>query len=214
MRQPALDAIKWLAIITMTLDHLRFVWPALDYMSWPGRVAFPAFALVMAAHAARQGQPGASAWRQMAWLAGFAVVSQWPYWLLFEREQGNIMLTLACGLGLICGLRMTGWRGALIAIASIAIPLVIPVSYGLPGVILPAAFLVALQGGKKVSWALPAAVAAVAQGDLLHAALAAAASIALLGMLSARCHMRVWPGGRCAYGYYPAHLIILAALAH
>jgi hypothetical protein len=213
MREPALDAIKWIALVTMTLDHLRFVWPVLEFLSWPGRFAFPAFALVMAAHAARQGQPGASAWRQMAWLVGFAVVSQWPYWLLFEREQGNIMLTLACGLGLICGLRMTGWRGTLIAVVSIAIPLVIPASYGLPGVILSAAFLVALQGGKKVSWALPAAVAAVAQGDLLHAALAAAASVALLALLSTRCRARVWPVGRWAYGYYPAHLLLLAALA-
>ena len=213
MRQPALDAIKWLAIITMTLDHLRFVWPALDYMSWPGRVAFPAFALVMAAHAVRQGQPGASAWRQMAWLVGFAVVSQWPYWQLFEREQGNIMVTLACGLGLICGLRMTGWRGSLIAVVSIAIPLVIPVSYGLPGVILPAAFVAALLSGRKASWALPAAVAAVPQGDLLHAGLAAAASVALLALLSTRCRARVWPVGRWAYGYYPAHLLLLAALA-
>ena len=87
----------------------------------------------------------------MTWLVGFAVISQWPYWLLFEREQGNIMLTLACGLSLICGLRMPGWPGTLIAVVSIAIPLVIPVSYGLPGVILPAAFLVALhcRAGRK-----------------------------------------------------------------
>jgi hypothetical protein len=214
MRQPALDAIKWLAIITMTLDHLRFVWPDLGVLTLPGRVAFPAFAIVMAAHALRQGQPGASAFRQMAWLIGFAVVSQWPYWLLFEREQGNILLTLACGLGLISGIRMPGWDGTLIAIVSIAIPLVIPVSYGLPGVLLPAAFLVALQNAKQASWALPAAVAAVAQGDLLHAALAAAASIALLGMLSGRLNAQVWPVGRWAYAYYPAHLLVLAALTH
>lgn len=214
MRQPALDVIKWVAIITMTLDHLRFVWPALEPLAWPGRVAFPAFALVIAAHAFRQGQPGASAWRQMAWLAGFAVISQWPYWLLFEREQGNIMITLACGLGLACGIRIPGLQGTLIAVVSIAIPLVMPVSYGLAGVILPAAFLGALQSGRKVSWALPAAVAAVAQGDLLHAALAAAASIALLALLSTRCRARVWPVGRWAYGYYPAHLLLLAALAH
>ncbi len=122
------------------------------------------------------------------------------------------MVTLACGLGLICGIRMPDWRGTLIAVVSIAIPLVIPVSYGLPGVILPAAFLIALQGGRKVSWALPAAVAAVGQGDLLHAVLAAAASIALLGMLSGRLNAQVWPVGRWAYGYYPAHLLLLAAL--
>ncbi|MBX9818252.1 MAG: conjugal transfer protein TraX [Burkholderiaceae bacterium] len=213
MRQPALDAIKWVAIITMTLDHLRFVWPGLEPLSWPGRFAFPAFALVMAAHSVRQGQPGASAWRQLAWLVGFALISQWPYWLFFEREQGNIMLTLACGLGLICGLRMTGWRGTLIAVASIAIPLVIPVSYGLPGVLLPAAFLVALQNAKQSSWALPAAVSAVAQGDLLHAAIAAVASTVLLAMLSGRVNAQVCPVGRWAYAYYPAHLLLLAALA-
>ena len=79
----------------------------------------------------------------------------------------------------------------------------------------PGSFLggTALQGGKKVSWALPAAVAAVAQGDLLHAALAAAASVALLALLSTRCRARVWPVGRWAYGYYPAHLLLLVALA-
>lgn len=123
------------------------------------------------------------------------------------------MVTLACGLGLICGIRMPDWRGTLIAVVSIAIPLVIPVSYGLPGVLLPAAFLVALQNANKASWALPAAVAAVAQGDLFHAALAAAASIALLCVLSSRWNTPVWPVGRWAYGYYPAHLLLLAALA-
>lgn len=87
MRQPSLDAIKWIAIITMTLDHLRFVWPAMEPLSLPGRVAFPAFALVIAAHALRQGQPGASAWRQGAWLLGFAVVSQWPYWGRIEKTE-------------------------------------------------------------------------------------------------------------------------------
>lgn len=186
MRQPALDLIKWIALVTMTLDHLRFIWPALEPLSLPGRIAFPAFAIVIAAHALRQGQPGASAWRQMAWLIVFAVVSQWPYWLLFEREQGNILLTLACGLGLICGIRirMPGWRGTVIAVASVGLSVVVPVSYGLLGVLLPFAFLVALQSGKRAAWLLPAAVAAAAQGGLLHAALAAAASIALVGMLS------------------------------
>lgn len=213
MRNASLDLIKWIALFTMTLDHLRFVWPALEPLSWPGRVAFPAFALVIAAHAVRQGHPGASAWRQMAWLICFAVVSQWPYWMLFERTQGNIMVTLACGLGLICGIRMTGWRGTLIAVVSVGIPLVIPVSYGLPGVLLTLSFLVALQSKKRAVWILPAAVAAAAQSNLLHSALAAAASVALLALLFARCRAWGWPVGRWAYGYYPAHLLLLAGLA-
>lgn len=221
MRQPVLDLIKWIALVTMTLDHLRFIWPVLEPLSLPGRIAFPAFpafpafAIVMASHVLRQGQPGASAWRQMALLLGFALVSQWPYWLVFDQEQGSILVTLACGLGLICGLRMPGWRGTLMAVASIGLSLAMPMSYGLPGVLLPGAFLVALQSKRKGAWLLPASVAAVAQGDLLHSALAAVAALALLGLLGllgARWQPRVWPVGRWAYAYYPSHLLLLAAL--
>lgn len=134
--------------------------------------------------------------------------------MLFEREQGNILLTLACGLGLICGTRMPGWRGTLIAVLSIATPLVIPVSYGLLGVLLPLSFLVALQSVKKAAWLLPAAVSAAAQGDLLHSALAAIAALALLALFYAGWRAHVWPVGRWAYAYYPSHLLLLAALVH
>lgn len=214
-RQPLLDLLKWLALITMTLDHLRFAWPQLEPLTLPGRVAFPAFAIVIAAHAMRQGAPGPAAWRQLALLLGFALVSQWPYWLATGFEQGNIMLTLACGLSLICGLQLPGWRGVALAVAALSLPLAVPVSYGLPGVLLPGAFLLALHSKNRALWLLPASLAAIPQmGGVAQPAIAFAAALALLALLRAPWKARPWPVGRWAYAYYPAHLAALATLTH
>jgi len=40
-RSANLDLIKWLAMLTMIIDHLRLVWSELSTPFIPGRLAFP-----------------------------------------------------------------------------------------------------------------------------------------------------------------------------
>jgi hypothetical protein len=52
-RDGALDLLKWLALLSMVLDHLRYVGYSVDLLYVPGRLAFPWFCLAMAANLAR-----------------------------------------------------------------------------------------------------------------------------------------------------------------
>ncbi|WP_241083736.1 TraX family protein, partial [Pseudomonas viridiflava] len=56
-RSSSLDLIKWLALLTMVVDHLRLVWPQMSYLFIPGRLSFPLFCVAIAAIVARS-KPG------------------------------------------------------------------------------------------------------------------------------------------------------------
>lgn len=45
----SLDLIKWLAMLTMIIDHLRLVWSELSTPFIPGWLAFPLFCVAIAA---------------------------------------------------------------------------------------------------------------------------------------------------------------------
>ena len=64
VRDGALDLLKWLALLSMVLDHLRYVGLNLDGLYVPGRLAFPLFCLAIAAnlHRARN-SPVLGPWR-------------------------------------------------------------------------------------------------------------------------------------------------------
>lgn len=212
-RSAELDLVKWLALALVTLGHARFVWPSMEWVSYPGRFAFVALCAVMAAHALRQGTPGRSAWRQIGLLVGAAAVSQWPFHALTGYEQGNIMVTLACAMAVMTGIRLPGWQGTFLATAGATLPLWVPMNGGFFAVLLPSAFLFAL-GGTWRRWPLPVALAALCQGaDLWHPALAATSAVAVLAFLGRPRAVPALPRvGRWAYAYYPAHLAILALL--
>ena len=53
VRDGALDLLKWLALLSMVLDHLRYVGLSLDGLYVPGRLAFPWFCLAIAANVYR-----------------------------------------------------------------------------------------------------------------------------------------------------------------
>ena len=52
-RSSSLDLIKWLAMLTMVIDHLRLVWPEISNLFIPGRLSFPLFCVAIAANVAR-----------------------------------------------------------------------------------------------------------------------------------------------------------------
>lgn len=211
-RSVAVDLVKWVALVAMTLDHLRFVWPTLEPLTLVGRFAFPAFAATMAMHAMRQANPGPSTWRQLALLVGAAVISQWPYHALTGYDQGNIMVTLACALIVLAGIRMPGWKGTVLATIGAALPIWVPLEYGLLGVLLPSAFLFALAGTWR-RWALPVLIVYLVHvNSPERAVMGAVAAFACCFFLSANFKLKVPPVHRWAYVYYPMHMAILALL--
>lgn len=235
-RERGLDLLKWLALACMVVDHLRFLLPGQPLAVWgfvPGRLAFPLFCLALAANLARRpagGVAGAER-RHLGGLLLFAALSEPAHDLLLgNAHKLNILASLALGWGLAWGLhaRRHGplLLAALLALAGAALRE--RLTYGLPGVLLPALCLLALQRGGP--WPLLAsldvllanlgprllgALAAPQPRDLLI--VAACLGAVPLGLWLLRTplpgHLRVPAVGRWAYFFYPLHMLAIAAAA-
>lgn len=226
VRSAGLDLIKWLAMASMVIDHLRFFWPTAEWLFVIGRFAFPLFCLGIAANVARSevGQvfTGANG-RYLGWMLVFCVVSEWPYHALdVGTRTFSIMPTLTLGLLLAWGVHHHRW----VALGVLVVALVASdvLMYGWPGVMLPSAFLLALRGGRG-TWGVPGFVAVTANLTNLwlqvHAAepvtlmsLTAAFLSAPLGMavLRGTYTFHVWRVGRWGYWFYPLHLVLIKLL--
>jgi hypothetical protein len=226
-RDAALDLLKWLALLSMVLDHLRYVGFSVDWLYVPGRLAFPWFCLAMAANLGRAGV-NASSWRYLGWLLLFSALSEIPYRLFFpDAATLNVLPTLV--LGLLVG---RGWQtptlearglaaGALLLAALFSSQLM----FGFFGVLLPLAMLLVLR--RRWYFAVLPAVVCVAanQWRVLYGAAWLGDAVALWGLVTCliapalglfllrqagRFHppaMRRW-----AYGLYPLHFLILLAV--
>lgn len=227
-RDRALDALKWLAMLSMLLDHLRYVGWSLDVLYVPGRLAFPWFCLAIAVNLARRGalETGPRVrWRYLAWMLGFTLLSELPYRLFLPDAQTlNVMPTLLLGL-----LIAQGWRQRMVATRIMALAAVLlgallqqHLMFGFAGVMLP---LVMLMVWQKPRWLalFPAVVCLVANawqdmlagiqwgdpvsvGALLVCLFAPLAGLVVLGSKPA---FKVWPMRRWAYAIYPAHFVLL-----
>jgi hypothetical protein len=133
------EALKWLAIVTMTIDHINAL--LFNYseqpLFWIGRLAFPLFAFLMAYNlVVRKVKPT----RYVYPLVVFALCTQPVYYLVFNNWTGNIFMTLALGV-LFVGLqrmaaqRIPMWLSYLFIAPLVAIP-ALHVDYGIPGVFL------------------------------------------------------------------------------
>lgn len=102
MRLKNLDLIKWVALITMLIDHLRFLNPASSQFDlWCysiGRLAYPLFLFLMAHYFYRSKDKHnilASDQRYFKNLIVYAFLSEIPYQLYFTNTQSlNIFPTL------------------------------------------------------------------------------------------------------------------------
>ncbi|MFM1990373.1 MAG: hypothetical protein RJA99_3330 [Pseudomonadota bacterium] len=99
-----LEALKRIALISMVIDHVGRYALGAPETSWPfvlGRLAFPLFALVLAANLAREGDRPTRAARTAARLGLWAAVSVVPSWLARDVVLPlNVLATLA--LGALC----------------------------------------------------------------------------------------------------------------
>ncbi|MBV4488552.1 conjugal transfer protein TraX [Pseudomonas sp. SWRI153] len=226
-RDGALDLLKWLALLSMLLDHLRYVGFSADWLFVPGRLAFPWFCLAMAANLARDGSRKME-WRYLGWLSLFSAVSEIPYRLyISDPDTLNAMPTLALGLLVARGWQDASWMPRLLALAALLLGAAFPerLMFGFFGVLLPLAMLLVFRRPWYFSL-LPGLICLAANQwqVLLESArfgnrvaimgLATCLFAPTLGMLLLRQvrHLRPPPMRRWAYALYPMHFLMLLVI--
>ena len=226
-RHASLDLIKWVAMATMVMDHLRYVWPDMNALFVIGRIAFPWFCLAIAANVGRtaKGQfyNDANA-NYLCWIVVFAVISELQYRLLTPSTTTlNVMPTLMLGLMICWGVHHKTRDSLLVAGASVLLACVLHsnLMYGAPGALLPAAFLLALQKPRSL-WLVPAITCVLANRWLATAGfssysltvflVAVGAPVAGIWLVNHPVKMRIWPVRRWGYWFYPVHLGLLHLL--
>lgn len=228
-RDGALDLLKWLALLSMVLDHLRYVGYSVDFLYVPGRLAFPWFCLAMAANLARARAATATGqWRYLGWLIVFSAISEIPYRIYIpDPDTFNVMPTLVLGLLVARGWQQPTLQSRWLAIGAVLLALVFPerLMFGFFGVLLPLAMLLVIRRPWYFSL-LPGLVCLAAnQWQVLSGAarmgnsaaifgIAACLIAPLLGLLLLRHASRLKPPPmrRWAYALYPAHFLLLLAL--
>ncbi|EJM73038.1 TraX protein [Pseudomonas sp. GM49] len=228
-RDGALDLLKWLALLSMVLDHLRYVGYSADLLYVPGRLAFPWFCLAMAANLARVRAPTTGGqWRYLGWLLLFSAVSEIPYRMYIPNPDTlNVLPTLALGL-----LVVRGWQQPVLAsrlLAAVALLLAALFSqrlmFGFFGVLLPLAMLLVLQRPWYFALLTGLVCLAANQWQVLYYSVRLGNPVAMAAV--ATCLIAPWlglfllrhakgvkppPMRRWAYALYPLHFLVLLAV--
>ncbi|WP_085677432.1 MULTISPECIES: TraX family protein [unclassified Pseudomonas] len=223
MRSAGLDLVKWVAIVTMVADHVRYIWPQAQGLFIVGRFAFPLFCLAMAVNVARAGNINL---RYLGWMLAFAILSEAPYrWLDPDSQTFSIIPTLSLGLLVAWGVQYQQAGLRLVGLAAVLLGAGYSerLMYGLPGVLLPAGWLLARRLG-GLNWLLPCLLAVA--GNLTNSwlrehlgapmtvlTMAAAALAIPVGCLLLRvAHWPVPAVRRWGYLFYPVHLLLIKVL--
>jgi hypothetical protein len=231
-RDRALDLLKWLAMLSMVLDHLRYVGWSADWLYVPGRLAFAWFCLAIAVNVGRSVSRPVHAgirWKYLAWLAVFSVIAELPYRLYMAGEVTtlNVLPTLVLGLLVAQGVISRSWPMRVMAVMALGIGVACAPSlmFGAYGVLLPTAFLLVLRGSLWLA-VLPGVVCLLSNewpkiidGMLWGDPISVGALIACLigpwvGLVLLRWQpsFAVWPMRRWAYLIYPVHFLLLLGL--
>ncbi len=192
------EAIKWLAIASMLLDHIGAVlMPDALALRVVGRLAFPLFCLLIGFNLAR----GVHAGRYVWMMAAFAGLSQLPYYLVFgDPLKLNIFVTLLAGV-VVVGL----WHNQLPAWWVFVLPFTIVSSYGVFGVLLIPAFALVFHRARLVEFALPFALLGLAQGSLAFGLFAQVVFVLFLILLPFAGRLPRVPKP-VFWWFYPLHL--------
>jgi len=226
-RDGALDLLKWLALLSMLLDHLRYVGISADWLYVPGRLAFPWFCLAMAANLARDGARKTE-WRYLGWLLLFSLLSEIPYRLYIpEPDTLNVMPTLALGLLVARGWQNPALISRLLGVSALLVAALFPerLMFGLFGVLLPLAMLLVFRKPWFFSLLPGLLCLAANQWRVLYESAQFGNIVAILGIATcliapllgmfllrhATC-LHAPPMRRWAYALYPAHFMVLLAL--
>ena len=124
------ELLKWIAIITMTVDHVGAVlYPEFNVLRFVGRLSFPLFAylLILGMENTRNIR------YYFARLFIFALISQVPFFLAIDHgpfESLNIFFSLSFGLMFIYFFK----KGSAFAFVPVVAFFVLPFDYGIYGI--------------------------------------------------------------------------------
>ena len=228
-RDGALDLLKWLALLSMVLDHLRYVGYSVDLLYVPGRLAFPWFCLAMAANLARaRAMTQDGQWRYLGWLLLFSAISEIPYRMFMpDPDTLNVMPTLVLGLLVARGWQYNTLQTRLLAVGAVVLAALFAerLMFGFFGVLLPLAMLLVIRRPWYFSLLPGVACLAANQWEVLYHSARFGNSVAILGiaaclfapliglsLLRHARHLKPPPMRRWAYSLYPAHFLVLLAL--
>lgn len=229
-RDGALDLLKWLALLSMVFDHLRYVGYSVDLLYVPGRLAFPWFCLAMAANLARaRAVTTDGQWRYLGWLLLFSAISEIPYRMYMpEPDTLNVLPTLVLGLLVVRGWQGRTLQARLLAAGALLLAALFAerLMFGFFGVLLPLAMLLVIGRPWHFSL-LPGLVCLAAnQWAVLYSSarfhnseailgIAACLIAPLAGLLLLRHAGQLKPPPpmrRWAYMLYPGHFLLLLGL--
>lgn len=228
-RDKALDLIKWLAIISMVIDHCRFIFPQISILVIIGRLAFPLFCLAIAANVLRatfSPQPMQHNASYLTRLFSFSLISELPYRLLRQdAETLNIMPTLLLGL-VICLCIHTPTRQNLWLMLGVTVSALLLdqyLMYGVLGVLLPVTCYIALRE-QRAFIVFPMLISLLCNMNpedfsqipntqtLLMLLVAFVAPALGIFLLQQTLNFRVYPVRQWGYWFYPVHLLIIYVL--
>ena len=148
----ALDFIKICAAFLMIIDHANYIW--FDHKSFlimiAGRGAFPLFCYAVAVAVLKA--EGHIPARYVKRMFIFAVLAEPFHYFAIGNLEGNVIFTLAFG-ALVAALvhRIKLWQMYMLYIGAAAFILMpFPIEFGLAGIMLPSAILLALRGERSV----------------------------------------------------------------
>jgi hypothetical protein len=216
IRHDALELAKWVALITMTVDHYgKIVDPGVFLIThWIGRLSFPLFAGIVGIRLALSPRVAAAYVRRLAF---WAVLSQ-PVFVLAGRpwSDGNILFTLLLGVlanSAVLLFRRDRQAEGILLFASVAVAAFF-VEFGIAGVLMiPLIARIASGRPSAVRWLIgPLGVFAnltfelppLTAGDLC----ALGATPVVLASTSMPGYVPRLPK-YFFYAYYPAHLLAL-----
>ena len=211
-----LEALKWLALLLMTLDHVNkhLLHASVPELFAAGRLALPLFGFVLGYNLARNTALASGAyWRTTRRLAVFGSIATIPFIALGGLGWGwwpfNIMATLLVAT-LCAWLIEVGGASRLAAAVALFIVGGALVEFWWPGL---AACLLAWAYCRRPSWLkLALWIGALASLYVINRNLWALVALPLI-FAAAHVGLSV-PRGRLGfYAYYPAHLAVLLGLA-
>lgn len=200
------EALKWLALVLMTGDHVNKVLlqGGMPWLTDAARVVFPIFAIVLAYNLATHPDPQAARRSLSRMLLAAVLVQPFHAWAFGYWVPLNVLFSLA--LGLYC---CTERNRPLALAAALLGGLFVDYGWCAPAIMLATMAVVRSQGRWWTWAALLVSVAGLyaTNGNLY--ALAAFPLLLVLGTLPGRV-----PRWRWAFlGYYGVHLALLAVVA-
>jgi hypothetical protein len=216
-----LELAKWIALITMTIDHFgKIVDPSLYYdTNAIGRLTYPLFAWIIGTRLAIH--PGFGR-RYLALLVPWALVTQ-PVYVFVGKDwtDPNILFTLALGVSVHCALQMLGKGKRTLGIFAIIVAIFLGAfvaDYGIFGVLMIP--IVARLSTYRIEWgALSSGPLGVLSNVMLKlpyfgpgGLFAVFASVIAVVSLRLKIKLPRIPK-HAFYAYYPVHLLLLHLLS-